>query len=93
VDYPVPSADAWTKSADVWEAFKPWMWGEVGAGTQLTKRGFYAKLKQAPGVLYKKRDGIDGFRGFALRALDGSSSQKSTSGFSEADQMAIDLGI
>lgn len=91
VDYPVDPAAAWTKSADVWEAFKPWMWGEVGSGSQLTKRGFYAKLKQAPGVLFKELNGHQGFRGFALRALDGSSSLKSSRGFPEPDQMALDL--
>lgn len=91
VDYPIEPAAAWTKSSDVWEAFRPWMWGEVGTGAQLTKRGFYAKLKQAPGVHFKKRDGVDGFRGFALRTIDGAPSQKTTSGFSGVDQMALDL--
>jgi putative DNA primase/helicase len=92
VEYPVPAAAAWTKSADVWESFKPWMWGEVGSGAQLTKRGFYAKLKQAPGVLFRELNGNQGFRGFALRALDGSSSVKSSRGFPVADQIALDLG-
>lgn len=93
VRYPVPAADAWTKSGDVWEAFKPWMWGEMSSSRQLTKSGFYAKLRQVPGVLFKKRDGVDGFRGLALLDLGGETSSKSTSGFPEHEQQALDLHV
>lgn len=93
VDYPVPHAASWTKQADVWEAFKPWMWGEVGAGAQINKRTFYARLKAVRGVLFRKHDGYDGYRGFALRALDGSPSSKSTSEFPATEQLGLDLRV
>jgi putative DNA primase/helicase len=93
VVYPIDPAAAWTKSSDVWNAFKPWMWGEMSAGRQLTKQGFYAKLKQANGVHFKKRDGVDGFRGFTLAPLGVDGPQKPTSGFSEAEQTALELHV
>lgn len=92
-DYPIDPGAAWTKSGEVWEAFKPWMWGEMSSHQQLTKQGFYAKLKAAPGVLYRKRDGIDGFRGFALRRLGEDQGPKPPSGFPAAVQTALELGV
>lgn len=86
--YPIPPEETWTKSSDVWEAFKPWGWQE---GSKLTKRGFYALLKQAPNVRFVKRDGIDGFRGFSLPGKPTEIHLEAPSGFPAADQMALDL--
>lgn len=92
-DYPVDGQE-WIKSSAVWEQAKPWLWGE---GSKVTKRGFYALLKQAPGVRFVKSDGYDGFRGFALRratyAPASDNPLKPTSGFSVPVQGALDLGI
>lgn len=92
-DYPIDPAGAWTKSSEVWDAFRPWMWLETSSGRQLTKRGFYALLKQAPGVHFKKRDGVDGFRGFALRRTGLDEPEKPTSGFPDDVQIALDLHV
>lgn len=91
--YPVEPTASWTRSSEVWDAFKPWMWVEMASGRQLTKSGFYAKLKQAPGVLFRKHNGIDGFRGFTLVPVGGLEPLKPTSGFPAADQQALDLHI
>lgn len=87
--YPVPYDAAWTKAATVWEAAKPWLWQE---GSQLKKQGFYSLLKQVPGVVYVKRDGYDGFRGFALPDGDPEGHSKPTSGVSVESQIALELG-
>lgn len=92
-DYPIAPLGTWTKSGDAWNAFRPWMWGEVGAGKQLTKQGFYTRLKQAPGVLFRKLDGVDGFRGFALRQVGADEALKAPSGFPDDAQTALDLGV
>jgi putative DNA primase/helicase len=93
-EYPVPHADAWTRSSAVWDAFRPWAWLE---GSKLHKRGFYALLKQAPGVKFVKRDGVDGFRGFRLRTDPASPLPEThlepVSGFPEDAQMGLDLGL
>jgi putative DNA primase/helicase len=91
--YPVDPAAAWTRSADIWEAFKPWMWVEMSHGRQLTKSGFYAKLKQVPGVQFRKLNGIDGFRGLMVVPVGGLEALKPTSGFPEAVQQALDLQV
>lgn len=92
--FPVEESAAWTRAAAVWEAAKPWLWQE---GSKLTKRGFYALLKQVPGVRYVKVDGYDGFRGFALRRIGqtdaGEKGEKATSGFSESIQGALELHV
>jgi putative DNA primase/helicase len=88
--YPIAHADEWTRSTAVWEAAKPWLWIE---GSQLKKQGFYSLLKQVPGVAYVKRDGYDGFRGFALPGVDPDPAPKPTSGFLMPEQMPLDLGI
>jgi hypothetical protein len=69
------------------------MWVEMASGRQLTKSGFYAKLKQAPGVLFRKHNGIDGFRGFTLVPVGGLEAPKPTSGFPVAEQQALDLHL
>lgn len=84
--YPVPNKEHWTRSTAVWEAAKPWLWQE---GSQLKKQGFYSLLKQVPGVTFVKRDGYDGFRGFALP--DGE--PEPTSGVLEIPQTPADLGL
>lgn len=89
-DFPVAESEAWTRSAAVWEAAKPWLWLE---GSKLTKRGFYALLKQVPGVRFVKVDGYDGFRGFALRPLGQDPAPIPTSGFSEPAHIALELPI
>jgi len=89
-DYPIEPAAAWTATTRVWEAAKPWVWLE--GNTKMTKRGFYALLKQAPGVQFVKRDGYPGFRGFALRSLVADEPPKVTSEFSSVVQGALDLG-
>jgi putative DNA primase/helicase len=88
-DYPIAHAETWTRSALVWEAFEPWGWLEQ---SKLTKRGFYALLKQAPGVKFVKLDGVDGFRGFALRKPGAETPLSPPSGFPTDLQMPFDLG-
>lgn len=92
--YPRPHEDGWTSTTAVWEAAKPWLWSE---GSKLTKRGFYATLKQAPGVRFVKRDGYDGFTGFGLRSAlavaAGPTPLKPTKGVKGILQSALDLGI
>lgn len=65
-DYPIAADAAWTPTVRVWEAAKPWLWAEQ---SRLSKRGFYALLKQAGGVKFVKLNGVDGFRGFAIRSV------------------------
>lgn len=88
-DYPIEQSAAWTPTTRVWEAAKPWVW--IEGNTKMTKRGFYALLKQAPGVRFVKVDGIDGFRGFALRRAALLEALKPTSGFPAMVQGALDL--
>lgn len=87
--YPIDPASAWTRSTSVWEAAKPWLWTE---GSQLKKQGFYSLLKQVPGVTFVKRDGYDGFRGFALPTQPSSAPQNLTSGFLSPEHMQLELG-
>jgi putative DNA primase/helicase len=88
--YPIAPGAGWTRSTAVWEAAKPWLWAE---GSPLKKQGFYSLLKQVPGVSYVKRDGYDGFRGFALPGAPGPAAENLTAGGQVENGKASDQGL
>lgn len=88
--YPVEPAATWTRSTAVWEAAKPWLWAE---GSPLKKQGFYSLLKQVPGVTFVKRDGYDGFRGFALPRVGPDEAPEATEVAEVENPQQLDLGL
>jgi putative DNA primase/helicase len=73
--YPIPHEEHWTPTTSVWQTAKPWLFAE---GSRQTKRSFYADLKQAPGVRFVKRAGVDGFTGFRLPGIAAAAAELST---------------
>lgn len=86
-DYPLPADARWTPSTEVWRAFQPWSWAE---GVEIKKAGFYARLRNAPGVKFVTLHGTQGFRGFAVRGAAGDAAPNPPGSKSTPVQMALD---